>query len=477
LNVFLARAAVYASTALLAARAFALGPHEVLLLVNRESPDSVEVGQAFARLRGVPVQNIVKLSLPEKTFRSPLEVTPAEFTELIWAPATAAVERRGIGDHILAWVYSVDFPTRVAVEPMISVQGLTLLRNKLPLPETVKRGSYRSPLFAGPVNPQGVAYRSQTLEAFKATLRGAMPLPSMMLGYTRVKGNTKEEVLQCLKRGVQSDFTSPKGTFYYVTNKDVRSTARDWQFPAAIDALDRLGVKAVSSPRIPSNTDDIMGLMTGAAEVDPGGSNVYLPGSLGEHLTSWAGCFNCPAHTKLTAWISAGAVASAGTVVEPFANWHKFPSGWLFVHYASGCCVLESFYQALYCPLQTIIVGDPLAQPWAPRAEIDVQGLGEGALSGVLELEATVKPDDEPFSPFMYLVDGCLVGAGKRFPLDTRRFADGRHVLRVVGYRSGRVRSQVFVEKTITIANGGAKKTPAERPASENVIMDLISQP
>jgi uncharacterized protein (TIGR03790 family) len=462
---------------LLGARAFALGPHEILLLVNGESRDSVEVGETYARLRGVPVQNIVTLSLPEQAYNTRLRVTPAEFTELIWQPAIEAMERRGIRDHILAWTYSVDFPTRVAVEPMVSIQGLTFLRNRLPSPEAVKRGSYRSPLFAGPVNRHAEGYRSQTLESYSVLLRDNMPLPSMTLGFTRMSGNTKEEVLQCLRRGIQSDYTAPKGTVYFVTNKDIRSTARDWQFPAAVRALGRLGVKATSLSRMPSGKSDIMGLMTGAMIVDPGESNAYLPGSIGEHLTSWAGCFNMPAQTKLSVWIRAGAVASAGTVVEPYGNWHKFPNAWLFVHYASGCCVLESFYQSLYCPMQTIVVGDPLARPWAPRAEIELKGVGEGALSGVLELEAGAQSGAGHFSRYVYLVDGCVVGQGKRFSLDTRSMADGRHLLRVVGYRAGRVRNQEFLEKPINVANGGERTTTTDASTSEDVIMELISQP
>ena len=476
MNALSRKLAVLCLVGLTAAHARALGPHEVLLLVNDQSVDSVEIGRAFTRLRGVPTQNVVSVSLPEKTFQAPLQITPEAFTDLIWRPATDEADRRGISDHILAWVYSVDFPTRVSTAPMLSVQGLTFLRNRLPKPETVKHGSYPSPLFAGPNNPRSVAYRSQTLEVFSEWLRDEMPLPSMMLGYTRVNGNTKDEVLECLQRGAESDFTAPRGMVYFVTNGNVRSTARDWQFPSAVKALAKRGVKATSLPAMPSGRHDIVGLMTGAAVVDPGQDNVYLPGSIGEHFTSWAGCFDRAGQTKLTVWIAAGAVASAGTVVEPYANWQKFPSGWLFVHYASGCCVLESFYQALRCPLQTIVVGDPLAQPWAPRAELEILGIGEGTASGILELQASARGKLAHYLRFVYLLDGRVVGKGKRFSLDTRKVQDGRHLLRVVGYRAGAVRSQVYDEKPIIVSNvpeGNKQGSPDSRAA----VRELISHP
>ena len=462
---------------IMATRAFALGPHEVLLLINGESRNSVEIGRTFARLRGVPGQNVVTLSLPEKMFKAPVQVTPNEFTELIWKPANAAAKRNRVDDHILAWIYSADFPTRVSTDPVMSIQGLTFLRNKPPeAEETVKMGTYVSPLFAGPSSPDKLAYGSQTLGAFKEWLGAEMPLPSMMLGYTQDRGNTKTQILECLQRGVQSDFTAPAGTVYFVTNSNIRSTVRQWQFPGAVKALGARGVEATIVPRIPDGRQDIMGLVTGAADVDPGKRNTYLPGSIGEHFTSWAARFHVPGQSKLSVWIAAGAVASAGTVVEPYAKWTKFPNGWLFVHYASGCCVLESFYQSIRCPLQTLIVGAPLAQPWAPRAELEIRGVGKGSVSGVLELEAHVRAERARYVRFVYLLDGRVVGSGKRFSMDTRKVDDGRHLLRVVGYRTGLVRNQTYVEKPIVVANAG-KNAGRVNASPIGIIRELISQP
>ena len=64
-----------------------------------------------------------------------------------------------------------------------------------------------------------------------------MPLPSMALGYMGEKGNTQDEILSCLRRGVASDGTHPSGTVYFVA-PDGKSDAigTDRNNPTTIDA-------------------------------------------------------------------------------------------------------------------------------------------------------------------------------------------------------------------------------------------------
>ena len=111
-------AAAFALAALLPSRAPALGPHEVLLLVNADSADSVVLGSAYARLRGIPQHNVVRLSVPcGEDGAPPVAITKEEFERLIWNPARAAVAERGLDGRVLAWVYSCGFPARVADSP------------------------------------------------------------------------------------------------------------------------------------------------------------------------------------------------------------------------------------------------------------------------------------------------------------------------------------------------------------------------
>ena len=141
----------------------ALGPHEILLLVNQDSPASLEIANHYTRLRRIPPANVVHLSLPGKVFDARSQMDPDEFTRYIWEPANRFARERGLEDHILAWVYSADFPIRITSAVPVSLQGITLVRNRLPDPESIKRGTYRSPLYAGPDGPRGLLLESRTL--------------------------------------------------------------------------------------------------------------------------------------------------------------------------------------------------------------------------------------------------------------------------------------------------------------------------
>ena len=289
----------------------------------------------------------------------------------------------------------------------------------------------------------------------------------MMLGHTGKNGTSVDTIIKCLEAGLRSDGTVPTGTVYFVTTDDtIRSRCREWQYPKAMRQLASMGVRAVVTDKFPANATDVIGLMTGAENVNPAQGNTYVPGCMAEHLTSAAGVFDSDGQTKLSAWIAAGATASAGAVTEPFANWTKFPSAHFFVHYASGCTMIESFYQSIRCPLQLVIVGDPLAQPWAPMATMKISGIPRGTASGTLKLKAEVKSlPGEYYSKCFYFLDGVFVGKGWDLSLDTTKIQDGVHTLRAVAYRGGTVRCQAFADARIEVGNGGKRTVKEEKAA------------
>ncbi|MBM4142749.1 MAG: hypothetical protein FJ225_04025 [Lentisphaerae bacterium] len=354
--------------------------------------------------------------------------------------------------HILAWVYSAGFPVSVRTPAPVSIHGLTFARNRAPDPAEVRRATRVSPLFAGPRGPGDGAHVPQTFDAAAEWLGDDMPLPSMSLGYTGERGNSREEVIACLVRGARSDGTAPAGTVYFVRGDDVRSTCRHWQFAGARRELLAAGVDAVITNAMPRGGAEAIGLMMGAAWADPAGI-AFRPGAMAEHLTSSAAVFHSADQTKLSAWIAAGATASAGAVAEPFANWRKFPAARFFAHYAAGCALIESLYQSIASPLQIYLVGDPLASPWAPAAEVVLEGLPEGDVSGVLSVAARVRAEPgDHFGRFLFLLDGRGVGREPTLRLDTGGLAGGEHTLRCVAYRTGLARSQAFTERSFRVA-------------------------
>lgn len=200
--------------------------------------------------------------------------------------------------------------------------------------------------------------------------------------------------------------------------------------------------------------------MMGRAVVKGIEQNHYLPGCMAEHLTSLAGAFQSRSQTKLSAWIRAGATTSCGAVLEPYAFWTKFPSARFFVHYASGCTVLESYFQSIRSPLEILLIGDALACPWAPRGRVILHGL-DVTLRDPCRIRADVEAAaGRRFQYYLYLLDGKVVSRSRILELDPKQIKEGKHTLRVVAYGSRLVRGQLFTERTIEIEHWQAKERP-----------------
>lgn len=282
---------------------------------------------------------------------------------------------------------------------------------------------------------------------------------STVLGVTSGRGNSVQEVLQCLRRSAGADGTRPPGTIYFMVNQDIRSRTRQWGFAAAVEHLQRLGVRAVVAPGVfPRDTPDVAGAMVGAAGVDPNGSgSTILPGAICEHLTSLGGVMTEDGgQTPLTDFIRAGAAGASGTVTEPYAIQAKFPDPFLQVHYARGCSLAEAFYQSVQGPYQLLIVGDALCQPWSQPPRVSVSGLDpEETVRGTV----SVRPEaDRTVASFMIFVDGRRVTAcapGGEMTLDTTGLADGWHDLRVVAVSADPIMTQGQWRGSLRVSNHG----------------------
>lgn len=436
----------------LCASAHALGPHELLVLANENSVESVALARRYMEWRRIPDCNLVLVDLPAKAVTG-LAIGLGDFRKHILDPTQKTVVKRGLDRQILAWVYSADFPTRISSTEGVSLTGATFLRGQLPEAEDILKAKYESPLFAGPERTKGTRSASQTFERAARMLGDDMPLPSMMLGFTGERGNTIDEVRAAIWRGVESDATAPTGTVYLVKTGDVRSRARDWQYGGAQKELAREGVDAVVTDVFPSGRKDVMGLMTGSAGVRPETIGGFLPGAMAEHLTSYAGAFDKAGQSKMSLWIKAGATLTAGTVVEPRALYEKFPTARFHFYYAKGCTAIESFFLSLKSPLQILMLGDPLASPWAVDDRVVIRGMPSGSVQDPFTVSTKLDRTDPMrfYSYNLWLIDGRVIGKGKEQIMDVAALEPGPHTLRVVAYSAGLVRHQVFAEERFNV--------------------------
>ena len=453
------RLAIGLLAALLPVCASGLGPHELLVIINSSSRDSTAIGEEFIALRNIPEINVLRLALPRK-FEDRLAISPGEFNRLIRDPAQAALRERGIEGQVHAWVYSAGFPTTVNTAPPISIVGMTFVRGRVPGREEIDRAKYVSALFAGPSNPTSKGHLSQTFDAYREWLGADMPVPSMILGYTGKRGSTRGEVLTCLRRSRSADGVHPTGSVYFLVSDDIRSRCRAWQYRAVVRELNSRGqgVRAEIVDRLPVGRRDVLGLMMGGEYVADELRRGLLPGAMAEHLTSLAAAFGTDQQAKVGVWIAAGAAASTGTVAEPYSAWPKFTSARFYVHYVSGCTMIESLFQSIRSPLQILPVGDPLAQPWGPEERLNLTQVGGVMNERTLRFRA--EADAGPllhYGRYLYLLDGAPAGEGMTLQIGTGDLTPGRHVVRCVAYRTGLVRSQIFAERPFLVPESSAR--------------------
>ena len=463
------------------------GPEGVLLVVNASSADSLAVANAYAELRGIPPINVLMLPWQESTESIGIETFRRDLLE----PVLRTIDGRRLAPQIDCVVYSSDFPWRIdfAAEmpkelagqelfkyPSGSLTGMTMLYGAVrsgqgPVWLDPASNRYFRPLGADGVPASTDGFHGWHRYGPAGDLReddGHRYLLSVMLGVTAGRGNTREEIVRGLERAAASDGTRPAGTIYFVTNDDVRTKTRSPAFAPIVRALEQLGQKAEIVPgKLPQGRRDVAGLTTGTADFDwPQSGSTILAGAICENLTSYGGIFTPSAgQTPLSAFIRAGAAGSSGTVIEPYALEAKFPHPAIHLHYARGSTLAEAFYQSVRSPYQLLVVGDPLAQPWASIAAVEVGVDGErplaagAVLTGAVALAPTARAgplpaaatsvirrqDDAAIDHFTLFIDGVRLARcrpGGRLPLDTAQFADGHHELRVVATEASTVRSQ-----------------------------------
>lgn len=291
---------------------------------------------------------------------------------------------------------------------------------------------------------------------------------STLLAYSGPRGNSLTEIDRYLRAAASSDATQPDGTVYLLANNNIRSTARQPMFNATVKALQDRGHKARILSRensgqdgvLPTGVNDIIGAVLGSVKLKWfRAHSEVMPGAIMEALTSYGGKFRSGKQTKLTENLRQGAAGSSGAVAEPYAIQSKFPAPHLHVHYADGSSLAEAFYQSILTPYQLIIVGDPLARPFARLASIELAAPStKTAWDGIVEITPRIlHADKQPVKVIELWVDGQHVGdglPGSNIVWDTTRVEDGEHELRLVAVDDSAIETRSSSSFVITVANG-----------------------
>lgn len=294
--------------------------------------------------------------------------------------------------------------------------------------------------------------------------QGMNYLLSTMLAYTWDTGISEQDALAALERSVAADGSRPKGTIYYTETADIRTTTRKPSFAAAMLKLKRLGLESeVSQATVPPGKRDIVGAMLGSAGINWPEYNCQItPGAIVENLTSYGAVFGpSPGHTQCTEFLKWGAAGSSGTVVEPYALQQKFPHPMIQVHYARGCSLAEAFYQSVEGPMQLLIVGDALCQPFARFPEV-IPGPVPEEVRGTISIELSKAETSPEIAAIEIYLDGKL--AGRRPGLnpvvfESEKVTDGYHELRLVAVAGGLIQPRQTLKFPLWVNNRGESVT------------------
>lgn len=367
------------------------GPQNALVILNEASTNSVMLGKAYARQRGIPERNLLRLSVTNER-----NITAEGFSNQIRGPLLAYLETSGLSTQIDYLVFSRDFPYRIYTGPYTSSLhgGMTSAMfddfhtspNAFVFGCDLAAGSdndyyeaeaaFRRP--DAPVNP---GYRIAALLAF----------------------TNQVEALAAVDRAAASDHTAPDATVYFEHGEDMLRNGRWLDYEEAAYGL--RFVEGGPATAFPDGVGDAtprtnaIGFMTGLRTYPRFGITDFVPGAFADHLTSFSGfLFNAtegegyrePFQTKSTEWIRDGASGSYGLVVEPCAFPQKFPDPRVHLWYGRGFSLGESVYLSVANPYQGIFIGDPLAQPYAVPPEVALHGVTENEeVSGNVLLSAT----------------------------------------------------------------------------------------
>lgn len=357
----------------------------VVVVINTDSPASIEVGEYYVAQRSIPAANVLRL-----TTATDDAMTRAEFERTIEAPLAAFLIRQGLLDQALYIVLTKGIPLRIAGTggrdgTVASVDSeLTLLYRKLVGNAAPVLGRVSNPLFLG----------DRSIDDAAPVTRLATDIYLV----TRLDGFTTADVKGLIDRSVAA---KPVGAFVLDQKATLIDAGGDnWLRVAA----ERLAGGATQNPVVLESTRAIATAPVPVIGYYSWGSNdpanqlrrtglAFSPGAIGGTFVSTDGrtLVEPPESWKPSAprggpvfrgsfqslagdLIRDGLTGVSAHVDEPYLDATVRPQI-LFPLYAAGFNLAESYYLALpFLSWQTVIIGDPLTRPFPgellPAAEI-----------------------------------------------------------------------------------------------------------
>lgn len=377
----------------------------VLVVVNQNSTNSVQLGNYYCEKRGVPPQNLLRINWAGGN----VNWTRAEFESALRIPLTTNLVARQLTNQVDYVVLCMDIPYRIT-----NSTG-SVANNVNATTAALFYGFKDNP--ADPMQFCSLANATTNLYAGSEMIFRQMPPLSAgsnsWLTFLLTATNlSKAKALVDL--GVVSDASFPTQAVFITKSYDPARNIRFLQADGAIQNTRLRGNFEVvlTNTYTTSDLGPLLGFQNGVQQF-----NMYsppvIPGAMMDNLTSFSGyLFEVSGHTTAMDFINNGATASYGTIVEPCAYPDKFPTPQNHFYQARGFSIGECYYQSVTNPYQGILVGEPLAAPFALPAQGNWVGLPGGAvLAGTTNLNVSLTADSltRPVQQADLFLDGQLL--------------------------------------------------------------------
>jgi uncharacterized protein (TIGR03790 family) len=349
----------------------------VIVVVNQNSTNSVQLGNDYCEQRGVPPQNVLRLT---GWTGGSINWSPDDFKNYLLDPLLELVNGRGLTNQSQFVLLSMDIPYRVTdgdnQNSTTSALFYGFKTNGTPV-EGI-------PSCSLPDNSSN-SYAYSELPFYQAMPNTAPTNSFLAMMLTDTNLAAAEAILG---RSVSADYTYPTQTVYLAKTSDSARKVRFVEFDNSVFENQVAGNYAVI--RLDTDSTDytnLLGLLTGLANFTLE-TNAFVPGTLADTLTSFGGyILENSGQTPSLAFLEAGASGSYGTVVEPCNYTQKFPDPVDYFYQARGFSLAEAYYQSLLNPFEGLFLGEPLAAPFARPGSADWSSLTDGTvLSGQANL-------------------------------------------------------------------------------------------
>jgi uncharacterized protein (TIGR03790 family) len=374
----------------------------VVVVVNQNSTNSVQLGNYYCERRGVPPQNLLRI----KWSGGNTSWSRSDFETCLLNPLVSVLSSRGLTNQADYVVLSMDIPYQVRAGDGLNSTTAALFYG-------FKTDDCTTNCPEGIAGCNLPAASSNSYAASEGIFRQTPPIAAGSNSWlvTMLTSSNLAQAKAIIDRGVASDGTFPTQTVWLAKTSDYFRNIRYLEFDNTIFDARVTGDFSIVRTNLdsPYGLTNLAGYLTGLAGFNIL-SNAFVSGAIADSLTSYAGVlYENTGQTTLLAFLDAGASGSYGTVTEPCAYLEKFPSSQDYFYQARGFNLAECYYQSVVNPYQGLIVGEPLAAPFArPPGGVWVNLPVNSLLSGItnLKLQCTASASNRPIQQVDLFLDG-----------------------------------------------------------------------